>query len=164
MLDEPVKRLMVISCSGSKNSSSSVLPAIDRYTGGVYGIIKKARREGYWPKDTDILIISAKYGLIAENTLIEMYEQKMDKSRAIELRSEVSSRLDEYLKAERYAQIFINLGSVYLQSIAFSTEIDLARRSGILQEAEGAIGKRLRQTRVWIEDQYRFDCKTSSVM
>ncbi|WP_220199788.1 DUF6884 domain-containing protein [Ktedonospora formicarum] len=149
-----MKRLMLISCSGSKNPSLGLLPAIERYTGGVYSIIKKARREGYWQREIDILIVSAKYGLIAEDDLIEIYDQKMDKVRALELRGEVSQRLDDVLKRKNYSLIFMNMGSTYLMSIGDSFEVDRARRTGIIREAKGGIGKKLSQTKVWIKAQY----------
>lgn len=154
-----MKRLMLISCSGSKNPTSGMLPAIERYTGGVYKSIKKARREGYWPAETDILIISAKYGLISEDTPIEMYDQKMTKDRAVELQKEVSRDLDLLLNERNYRQVFLNLGSIYMQSIALSSEIDQARRTGIVQEAAGEIGMRLRQTKQWIEEQHEVNRK-----
>lgn len=136
-----------------------MLLAMDRYTGGVYKSIKKARREGYWPVETDILIISAKYGLISEDTPIEMYDQKMDKARAIELQKEVSSGLDLLLKERNYDQIFLNLGSIYLQSIALSSEINRLRQAGVVQEATGEIGMRLSQTKNWMKKQHESDCK-----
>nr|WP_052568889.1 DUF6884 domain-containing protein [Ktedonobacter racemifer] len=138
-----------------------MLPAIERYTGGVYKSIKKARREGYWPAETDILIISAKYGLISGDTPIEMYDQKMTRDRAVELQKEVSSSLDVLLQERNYNQIFLNLGSIYLQSITLSSEIDRARQSGRLQEVAGEIGMRLRQTKYWLEEQHKEDRKIS---
>ncbi|GCE12493.1 DUF6884 domain-containing protein [Tengunoibacter tsumagoiensis] len=142
-----MKRLLLISCSGAKNKSTGTLPAIERYSGGVYQGIKKARREGSWPDETDIVILSAKYGLIFENTPVELYDQKTNQVRAKELQQKVSEALDAILKESRYDQIFINMGKVYMQSITLSLELQQAYQQGIVQEAFGGIGTKLSQTK-----------------
>ena len=146
--------LLLISCSATKSYKSELIPAIDRYQGTIYKVIKKARREGYWPQDTDVFIVSAKYGLISEHTLIESYDLKMTGVRAVDLQAEVSHALDELLRERHYEKIFINMGKVYMQSIGLSREIEYARQRGILQEAFGGIGERQHQTKVWLIEQY----------
>jgi len=89
--------LLVITCSQRKNESPGLLPAIDRYDGINYRIIRKAMRDGYLPKNLDILIISAKYGLLEQKSLIENYDQLMTKERAKELRNSISSLLADGL-------------------------------------------------------------------
>lgn len=142
--------LMLLSCSGTKSRAPGVVPAIDRYEGTTYKVIKKARREGYWPDDVHILIVSAKYGLISEYTMIEDYNQKMTVHRARELQMDVNLALDKALQETVYESIFINMGHIYTQSIAASQELEHARRTGKLQEAFGQIGERLQQTKSWI--------------
>jgi hypothetical protein len=142
--------LLLISCSGTKKSNAWAIPAIERYEGTTYKVIQKARREGYWPEQTDLFIISARYGLIAEHTLIEDYDQKMNQARALELQAEVSQAFDALLRAKPYTQIFVNMGKVYTQSIASSSEFCKALQEGRLQEAAGGIGERLRQTKLWL--------------
>jgi hypothetical protein len=147
--------IMIISCSSSKNSSNGEMQAIERYEGTTYKIIKKARNEGYWPQDTHIFIVSAKYGLISEQSLIEPYDQKMTKERAIELRSKVSAALDLVLRQTDYKEIFVNMGKIYMLSTQSSSEMERARRTGILKEAYGGIGMRLGQTKAWIVGQHQ---------
>jgi hypothetical protein len=146
--------LLLISCSASKNDTSELIPALDRYRGNVYKIIKRAKREGYWPQAIDVFIISAKYRLISEHTLIEYYDQKMTGDRADELRVEVSHDLDKLLRERQFDKIFINLSKVYMRSISLSQEIEGARQRGVLQEALGGIGEKQHQTKVWLQEQY----------
>jgi cytoplasmic iron level regulating protein YaaA (DUF328/UPF0246 family) len=152
-----MNRLMIISCSNLKSDTPEALPAIDRYKGVTYKVIKKARREGYWSKDTHIFIVSAKYGLISEHTCINTYDQKMTNTRAIELQNEVSGALDSLLKKGRYGKILLNLGEIYMQSISLSHEIERVRQTGSLQEAFGGIGLRQKQMKAWIIEQYKLD-------
>src|SRR5712691_4888213 len=113
-------RLLLISCSSVKSAHSEALPALDRYEGTTYKVIKKAKKEGYWPEDTHIFIVSAKYGLISEHTPIPFYDQKMTPARARELQGEVSNTLNTHLKESHYEKIFINMGETYMSSIAAS--------------------------------------------
>lgn len=152
-------KLMLISCSSSKNSNDGEMRAIERYEGTIYKIIKKARNEGYWSQSIHIFIVSAKYGLISEQSLIEPYDQKMTKERAIELESKVSLALDLVLKETDYEEIFVNMGKTYMLSTQSSYEMERARQAGILKEAYGGIGMRLGQTKAWIVEQHRLTCK-----
>ena len=79
--------LMIISRSDKKNIQPGLLPAIQRYKGAWYGVINKLKREWNLPDNLDILIISAKYGLINSEMQIENYDQKMDYTRAREFSS-----------------------------------------------------------------------------
>ena len=80
------KSLLIISCSGAKDKAPGKLPALMRYKGPFYPTLHKAKRENRLPKDLDILIISAKYGLLKSDDPIECYDQEMDCPRANELR------------------------------------------------------------------------------
>ena len=58
------KYLLIISCSDRKIQTLGCLPAFELYDGSFYRILRKAIREGYFPNNLDILIISPKYGLL----------------------------------------------------------------------------------------------------
>ena len=78
--------LLIVSCSQRKRSESRLLPAIERYDGVYFRLLRKALREDYWPENLDALILSAKYRLIDMATPIDSYEQRMTRSRATELK------------------------------------------------------------------------------
>src|SRR5204863_677628 len=128
-----------------------------RYNGMVYRIKRKTRREGYWLRNTDVLIVSAQYGLISEDTPIGRYDQKMTKARSLELQQSVSCFLDEMLKEGHYDEIFINVGKMYMRSVGASTELDQVRSAGIVTEATGGIGMRLQQMKGWLRSQWKLD-------
>jgi cytoplasmic iron level regulating protein YaaA (DUF328/UPF0246 family) len=115
--------LLIIACSQRKRPDPGRLPAIERYDGVNFRVLQKAKRERYLPDNLDILILSAKYGLIEATTPIENYGLKMTKQRAMELQTEVSRDLDNYLSKTRYDEIFVNLGKAYLTTIAHSSQI-----------------------------------------
>jgi len=140
--------LLIISCSGSKDKTKDKFPAIKRYTGVYYKILNKFKKEEKLCKDLDIIIISAKYGFLRPNDLIDYYDQKMDKRRAKLLNKQIISNFKEYFKNKSYKEIFVNLGKEYMiaikgfeKYIPSSTEIIIA---------EGRIGKKMKQMKNWL--------------
>lgn len=140
--------LLIMACSGRKLPTAGLIPAIDRYDGVNFRVLKKAQREGYFPSNLDILIISAKHGLIKPETLIENYDIRMTNKRSLELRDSVSQSLDKHLSNNQYLEIFLNLGKDYLKTISNSK--NLTEFSGDLVVGEGRIGQKMAQMKAWI--------------
>ena len=46
--------LLIVTCSQRKRSDPELLPALERYDGIFFRIIRKARREGNWPDNLDV--------------------------------------------------------------------------------------------------------------
>ena len=139
------KCLLILSCSQKKDSSAGTMRAFDRYH---FDVLKKAQREGYFPPNLDMLILSAKYGLITPDTPIEYYDFAMTDDRARELQQSVSAELDRHLQQNDYREIFVNLGARYLIAIAKSHEI--RNQSQRVLYAEGKIGIRKGAMKRWI--------------
>ena len=68
---------ITVSCSQRKVETSEPLPALERYDGPTYRTLRKAMHEGRIPKNLDVLIISAKYGLIGCQKSIDAYDERM---------------------------------------------------------------------------------------
>lgn len=109
--------LLVQSCSASKNRMKEPTPAMDVYSGYFFKIIKKAAREQAMRDDLDIRILSAKYGLLDPEDCIEYYDQKMDRSRAAELRDSVITDIETQIDKYGYSRIVVNLGEPYKKAI-----------------------------------------------
>ena len=140
--------LLVLGCSNQKFESENLIPAIERYNGVNYKVLKKLRRDEGLPFDLDIVIISAKYGFLRADTPIEYYDQPMTKERALELRPDILNDLKGYLKGRNYAEIFINLGKTYLLAIE-GFESFVPKQTGIIY-AEGKIGERMAKMKAWL--------------
>ena len=152
-----MRYLLLISCSQRKHEKPESCAAIDVYDGPLYRMLRKLRREQGIPKNLDVLIISAKYGLIYEQTHIDIYDQKMTPQRATHLRSGVKQKLSKWIETKRwitgtisgYDQVFINLGKVYMQTLeGFHWGFHLGFVS--ILEASGGIGQRVSQTKTWL--------------
>lgn len=136
------KRLLVISCTDSKREVSNA-PAIETYDGPTFRILRK-----YLTPNIDVLIISAKYGIINSGFLISSYNQKMTSKRALELRPSITAALKEALTSGRFNDVFFELGKRYQQSL----DIDFSGYSGVHIEFDaGTIGVRLHNLKTWLE-------------
>jgi hypothetical protein len=124
------------------------LPALERYDGVHFRVLRKARREGYWLENLDALIVSAKYGLLELNTPIENYDLRMTSKQATQLRPIVAHVLAERIKSMAYAEIFLNIGKMYHQSLG-DWDVGLSRDTIVIY-ASGGIGQRSRQMRDWL--------------
>ena len=140
--------LLIISCSQRKIQSPETLAAIDRYDGPTYRTLRKLRDAGYMPQNLDILIISAKYGLLPCQQPADNYDQKMTPERADALRPALQCKLTSFIDTKRgeYAQVFINLGKTYRRTLE-------GFHWGLLPtlEASGGIGLKTSQMKAWLE-------------
>jgi cytoplasmic iron level regulating protein YaaA (DUF328/UPF0246 family) len=144
--------ILLISCSERKNPAPGLLPAFERYTGGMYQVVHRAQREGYWPADCRLVIVSAHYGLLSPETPIACYDCKMTRTRAALLQTQISSALDQVLTLAPCDTLFLNLGSWYRVTVQASHELEHLRFDGRVLEAHGGLGERLSQTKRWLKD------------
>ncbi|MDW7726578.1 MAG: hypothetical protein SCH70_05600 [Candidatus Methanoperedens sp.] len=129
------------------SSRDDKIPAIDLYNGPFYQTIKKTFRQNGLPDNLDILILSAKYGLIPSNELISTYDQMMTSERAKELQNQVMVQFKELFKDKSYNEIFVNLGKTYTFALEESRNLldDYNVSWGY-----GQIGERLHQLKTWL--------------
>lgn len=140
--------LLIVSCSQRKRSDLGLLPAIERYDGVYFRLLRKAQREGYWPENLDVLILSAKYGLIAISTPIAHYEQRMTRNRADDLKSQVFQVLQTLPQRFSYSVVYVELGKDY--QCAIEGLAQLFNGSPVVY-ARGRIGQRLAHLRRWLQ-------------
>jgi hypothetical protein len=149
--------LLIVSCSQRKRSDTDLLPAIERYDGGNFRLLRKAKREGHLPQSLDVLILSAKYGLIASTTSIANYEQRMNRERASELNVQTRQTLRSYAQQNAYQEVYIELGQDYYYAIGNLNEI--FENSTVIY-AQGRIGERLASLKQWLMAK----CKSDSTI
>ncbi|MEM0136056.1 MAG: hypothetical protein QXU18_12675 [Thermoplasmatales archaeon] len=131
----------MISCSATKRDLTDK-PAIEVYNGPAYRILRKYSRT-----DLDILILSAKYGLISGDRKISIYEKKMTKKTAKQMRAQTTNKLVEILKSYTYNEIYINLGKTYRMAIDFDNPVF---KDIDIHFDNGTIGVRLHNLKLWL--------------
>jgi hypothetical protein len=149
---ESGRLLLIVSCSQRKRPDPGLLPALDRYDGGHFRILRKARRERYWPETMDMLILSAKYGLVAGSTPITNYDQKITRDRAKELHSQVLQVLQTCTRQHTYREVYVDLGQAYQAAVEGLAQVF---NGSLIVYAKGRIGQRLAQLQSWLVAQYR---------
>lgn len=141
------RSLLVLSCSQRKRSDSSLLPAIERYDGPTFRVLRRFLKE-HPLAPLDIFVLSAKFGLIPHNQLIPNYDQRMTQSRARELQPVVLSELKDIVSSKSYEKLLICVGQDYLQ--ALSGYGNLVTPGLAIKIAEGSLGQKLARLHNWL--------------
>lgn len=150
-----MKYVLIVSCSKAKDDHPIPMPAIDRYDGPAFRVIRKAQREGYWPDDVRLLIVSTEFGLLTAEMPIPWYDRKMTPARATALQGDIAGALDEHLVGAD--GVFLNVAGPYHTALAGSTVLVDLHEAGCVREATGRIGERLAQMKHWIQQSYERD-------
>ena len=107
--------LLILGCSATKRHDAGLLPALHRYDGPLYRIIRRALAERpQLAARLTIRILSAEYGLISADTPIPDYDRRMTPARAMELQPTVAAALTELPQPA-----YIDLGKVYLRALPY---------------------------------------------
>lgn len=141
--------LLIMACSQRKRPAPSLLPAIERYDGPTFQVLRKflleRPSEAQW---IDTFILSAKFGLIPANHPIPNYDCRMSQQRAQELQAKVVHNFGKILQATSYNELFINLGQNYWQALAGYERLMPPYTRVII--AQGSQGGRQAALRRWL--------------
>ena len=136
--------LLILGCSATKRADAGLLPALDRYDGPAFRVLRKALRErDGLTERLKVCIISTEYGLIAADTPIPAYDFRMSWSQALVIRPKVKSQAMALLHNQRVPGL-VMCGQRY--HAALPVEIwheDLHRTFG-------GIGYQLGQLKAWL--------------
>jgi hypothetical protein len=138
-------RLLLVSCSATKRAGLS-LPALERYDGPKYRVLRRALADGIEP--LTVRILSAAYGLIGPEHEIANYNlELMPKSAGVLARCPWR-RGDIVGQVERADDVFVMAGGLYL---------DVLRQwcpasASSWRTATGAPGQRLQQLGQWLRN------------
>ena len=113
-------KILLLSCSSRKRQSPGLLPAVERYDGPPFRLLRKFALNNPEQRPRTY-IVSAEYGFIADDTFLPNYDRKMTIRRAEELRVGVTQELKEHLgvalNSDSEGDVFIHMGKIYLQAI-----------------------------------------------
>jgi hypothetical protein len=155
------RSLLIVSCSQCKRSDPALLPAIERYDGPAFRVLRHFLK-GQALAPLDIFILSAKFGLIPYNQPIPNYDQRMTQSQAYELHPHVIRELRTILSNQRYQQLCICMGKDYLRVLnGYDTLIssDLS-----VKVATGSPGKKLAELHYWLYGKSSLRCSRAQVV
>ena len=142
------RRLLILSCSQRKHTSHKPLPAVDRYNGPLFFVLRRFIHEcPLQAKLLDVYILSAKYGLIPADFPTALYDRRMTLSRAVELESQVNIAFSDIL-CDNYTSICFVLGKTYLKAFEGTQDLVPIHTKPIF--AYGPIGKKQAQLKKWL--------------
>ncbi len=126
-------RLLILSCSQRKNGNPG--PSLEVYDGPSYKVVRKYLRNN---NGLDIRIISAKYGLISKDSIIEYYDEKLTKEKALQYKKRYSREVNTLLNSYKDVLVF---GSSLYRTV-------LGKHDPT--HTEGRIGEQLAQLKKWL--------------
>ncbi len=140
-----MNRTLILSCSQSKKIDEADLPAIQRYDGPAFRLLRRYLNRS--DEDLEIYILSAKFGLIRHQTSIPYYELKLRSDRIEELKVHISKQ-NFFSETHERKPFFINLGKTYLQ--VFEPVFEGLVKNSNTTFASGSSGKRLAEMYDWL--------------
>jgi hypothetical protein len=140
------RALLIIACSQRKAAGTKIGAAWDVYDGVVYRVLKKRLGPKHnWSAWLDILIVSAKYGIIRPGRMIRTYDQAITTD---SLAGRWAGSLRRLIRGRDYRFVHVNLGRTY--QAAIGDVVGLFPRAEVAFST-GGIGERAAQTAAWIE-------------
>jgi hypothetical protein len=137
--------LLILGCSKRKREDYGRAPALEVYDGPNFQTLRKYFRKNGWPPGLIIKIISAKYKIIDATTLIEPYDERLEKETAKKMRERVRYHLK---KIKCPASVFVNMGKDYLPAVScIKTLFDPDR----IEYAKGGYVQKRQELKQWLE-------------
>lgn len=140
-----MSRCLILGCSATKDPSPGLMPAIERYQGPLYRVLR-AYRADHPRQMPDVWILSARYGLIAASTPIPDYDQMMTPARAHDLHDQVQDALAVALAG--HPDTLIAAGQTYVGALVACRDAVPAVRSALV--ADGRIGQKNAVLKRWL--------------
>jgi hypothetical protein len=151
--------LVILGCSQRKRQTSRILPAIDRYDGPVFRVLRKHSREE--PENpTAACILSARFGLIPAKRKIPRYDRRLSGPEPAQLRQRVKIQLARALREIKPKRLFVSVGARYWPLLNEALEHGVATRRVVV--ATGGIGGRASQLSRWLGSQKSDDTPTKA--
>lgn len=139
--------LLLIACSQRKTAGLRRGPAWEVYDGVLYRILKKLFRERpAAAQAVEILIVSAKYGVVRPEQRLTTYELRLTPALAQRRGSFWKDGLRAAVARRRFPAVHVNLGRDYL---AVLPGLSSLFRDAPIDWAAGGIGRRCAQTKRW---------------
>ena len=142
------RRLLILSCSQRKHETQELLPAIERYNGPLFFVLRRFLREcPRQARQLDVYILSAAYGLIPGDFPTAWYDQKINVARVAELQSQVNTTFS-VIRSNNYASMCFVLGKTYLKTFEGMQNLVPTHTEPIV--VYGPMGKKQTQLKKWL--------------
>ena len=144
-------RCLILSCSQTKVKTPGKLPAIRRYNGPPFRVLRKYLTDAPpadSPDAVDIFILSAEFGLIEGDKPIPCYDRRMTPQRAEELRAGVLQTFAARIAPKHYTDLLLSMSKIYLLALE-GFETSLASDAAVAI-SNGGNGQKLATLKAWL--------------
>jgi hypothetical protein len=143
------RRLLILSCSQRKRPDSTPMPALERYDGPMFRVLRKFLRESPSKEcHPDVYILSAQFGLILADQLIPNYDCQMTPQLASKLQPQMHAEFRSLLKHKQYEKSFISVGKSYAAALAGYEQLIPAQMEVIVPR--GSRGRKQAELYDWL--------------
>ncbi len=109
--------ILIIACSATKSLTPGSLPAVLRYCGTTFLLLKSLLLSNQWPHYTKLVIISAKHGLLDGLDAIPWYDQRLTRWNVRTLQHVISRQLrDVSYHSDITQAVLVNMPPLYLKA------------------------------------------------
>jgi hypothetical protein len=144
-----MNKQIILSCSKKKTLTKGLIPAIERYDGAAFRLIRRYIRVSGNP--LDIFILSGKFGLIPHTQRIPYYDSKLTLTKACKMRNKIHSQAKQLFLTDsngKEKNYFINLGQIYQHAFVKILD-DLSVQAQVIS-VTGSSGNRLSKMHDWL--------------
>jgi hypothetical protein len=141
-------RLLVLACSKLKQRGDTLMPAIDRYDGPAFRVVRRFLRE-HPRSNLDIYVLSAKFGLIESSNPIPHYDRQMTPHRVRQLKDGVAETLLRAVNDKPHTDLLICAGRAYVQAL-WHRQDEWAKHVGKIVVLDGSQGWKLSRLYCWL--------------
>jgi Family of unknown function (DUF6884) len=139
--------LVILGCSQQKKKTSRLLPAIDRYDGPVFHVLRKYVRDKPEVRH-GTYILSGRFGLINAEFPTPRYSHRLTANDVLSLRASVDSQVKEAVDRVQPESVFVSVGSQYWPLLDEPLSREISSEKLII--ASGSIGGRASQLAHWL--------------
>ena len=145
------KRLIILSASESRSTNPQPLPAIERYQGVFFRVVRKYVREGKL-KNAGIIVVSERYGVLQADEEVPYhtpFQGKLSLSKEMleEINQKNLAKLKSIFNKTRYSEIIVVCGQEFRELIKGFEELTDARI--VLCKGRG-LGPKAQNLKQWI--------------
>lgn len=140
-----MKRLVALSCSQRKVPDPEPLPAIERYDGPAFRVLRRYLRTTH-DDQLAIYILSAQYGLIPADRRIPWYDRRMTPDRAEELQPSVVAAIFSALRDLSPKSVFFCMSRLYRRALGPTRSLN----ETLIRFSDPGQGRQLASLKNWL--------------
>lgn len=149
------RRVLILACSRRKRTGQALMPAVKRYDGPLFRVLRKFLREHpTGAESVDVYILSGKFGLVSASHHVPQYDVRLTCQRADKLQPQVLAQFERIVSGDySYRDVLICAGKAYRR--ALDGHERLVGSSTTVTVSRGPIGSQQRDLYRWLRRSQR---------